>query len=114
MRADRRALPPLLALLGAVITAGCATVPTTPLVWNDLTGQSRNNDDLRPDLAACNAVYSEALEQSQHDVPVDPTPGPSGLAMAMETLAIVNVWKSTANAAFNNCMRANNWQLART
>ncbi len=100
-------------VLSALLVAACSSAPVSPAYWHDLTGQNRNDDDLRPDLAACNAAYSEAFEQAQRDVPAEPTPGPSSAGMAMQTLATVNLWKSTANRAFTNCMLANGWQLAR-
>lgn len=99
-------------ILSALLSTACSTVPVTPAYWQDLTGQNRNDDDLRPDLAACNAAYSEAFEEAQRDVPAEPAAGPSSTAMALETIATVNLWKSTATRAFNDCMNARNWRLA--
>ncbi len=101
------------AIMSAVLTMACTSTSVSPAYWHDLTGQGRNDDDLKPDLAACNAAYTEAFEEAQRDVPAEPEPGPSSTAMALETVATVNIWKSAGNRAFMNCMRAHNWQLAR-
>ncbi len=61
-------------------------------------------------MTVCSAAYTEAFERAKGEMPADPSPGPSGSAMAMQAAATVNVWRSIASDAFNNCMRSNRTQ----
>jgi hypothetical protein len=97
----------------AWLISGCSTTPAAPLQWHDLSGLNRGSAELEPDIAVCSAVYNEAFERAKGDIPANPTPGSSGSAMATEAVAAVNVWRSIANDAFNNCMRSNRWQHSR-
>jgi hypothetical protein len=92
------------------LLSGCSTTPSIPSGWQEASGQSRVNAQLEPDMTVCSAAYSEAYERAKGDIPADPSPGPSGSAMAMQAAATVNVWRSMATDAFNNCMRSNRGQ----
>jgi hypothetical protein len=98
MSARPRAVVGLIVSHLTLITfSGCASAPA---IWDDFTGQGRDNPSLQMDVAQCDMYASERTSQVQF-----PVVSPTAASFAAAVIATSNYRQN----AWEQCMRSKGW-----